>query len=294
MTTQPTTKLLTESGKLSNAFQRLLELQEVPMVNRKTPLEKIDRHLQQEWFPSGKPQPALDRPITEIEVDIFRRLGMIDPIVETQNEFAGGIIPGGKVTAARKYLANLLSRWSDNENMHFEHEGKEGTIILLGSSRPIGDDEKKLLLTPMEGLPFRKGWTAPEVMPTREAEMMAMVFDQSEGPDEAGWEATLITAPMQEDGERKPRNASFRDTILAWLATHPIAIEEKPWLLATGALYAPHHGLVLESVMRNARHTNFQFGCIGYPANLKLNANIFYAEVAKQVHELAQLQPITA
>ncbi len=69
-------------------------------------------------------------------------------------------------------------------------------VSLLGGARPLDPvkERREVLCTTAE-LPFKEGWAAPEQMPTTEAEMMELTWQQSRLPSE--WKYELVNTPLQ-------------------------------------------------------------------------------------------------
>ncbi len=164
------------------------------------------------------------------------------------------------------------------------------SFCLMGGARkldPVKENEQ-VLCTPAE-LPFRKEWVKPEQMPTTEAEMMQMVWNQSILPNL--WYSGLVNAPMQpkdpENPEGEKRPPSTAETVYHWLLQG-----KKPgyYLVGSNQPYVEYQRLVVERAheeLIERREINFPCyfkGC-GPAATPTLPLATFLDTLAKQFYE---------
>jgi hypothetical protein len=209
------------SGRPSDPLLRLLE---ATGVSHDGSQADIVTATQKCWLrPRGterwqlEDHPALNR---EQIVELLRQLGSVDAVQPTKSHYRYGIVHGGGVDSVRSRIDFLVSLW--NEGVRFDY------IVFLTASRPLDPRIEGVAQLRLEGsdLPI----------PTTEAEMMRLVFSQTDVPE--GMKALplqVIDVPMLPNGQGGIRRANTQDTILAWLATDPapgsaVVVSNQPFI----------------------------------------------------------------
>src|SRR6202041_2799222 len=86
------------------------------------------------------------------------------------------------------------------------------------------EENKEAFLKQTDSLKIRKDWVPPSEFPKTEAEMMELIWDQSELPDDMRKQITVhsINVPMKKDSKtEKLIRPTTNDTIELWLKNNP-------------------------------------------------------------------------
>ena len=152
------------------------------------------------------------------------------------------------------------------------------TVYTLGGSRPLDKDKESptVLTTPAE-LTFKdeSRWTPPAEMPTTEAGMMRLVFEQS---DITPWAGVFIDTPLQPTPDGKTRHPNTTDTAKEFLKVNP-----KPgtYLVVSSQPFVARHTLNVQNALPNG----FTVVGIGYAAALTTPFKTFLDETARLLCE---------
>lgn len=196
----------------------------------------LSQAMQERWIrktehqyqvPGGPPSPE--------DMVLLKELNLVDAVPAPSRPYAGALILGATVIAVRKRLAYLVEE-------HKRDPDASGfrvtipTVYMLGGARPLDKDKESptVLSTPAE-LPFKdeSRWTPPAEMPTTEAGMMRLVFEQSDiTPCGAG---VFIDTPLQPTPDGKTRHPNTTDTVKEFLRTNPktgtyLAVSSQPFV----------------------------------------------------------------
>lgn len=193
----------------------------------------LSQAMQERWLrktehqyqiPGGAPSPE--------DMALLKDLNLVDAVPAPSRPYAGALILGATVVAVRKrlaYLAEQCKRDSDASGFSVTFP----TVYLLGGARPLDKDKESptVLTTPAE-LPFKADWTPPSEMPTTEAGMMRLVFEQS---DITPWEGVFVDTPLQPTPDGKTRHPNTTDTVKEFLKTNPkpgtyLAVSSQPFV----------------------------------------------------------------
>ncbi len=157
---------------------------------------------------------------------LFIKLGCIDEIKPSQTTYDYALILGAILPTVRIRLAYTIALW--NAGIRFKH------LIFLSGARdldPTLESEQELLNGP-KSFPAQKNWSLTQDLPTTEAEMMQMVYDQAALPDSLKKiPLTIINAPKHANGARPTTG----DTANSWLEKNPqpgsvLAISNQPFV----------------------------------------------------------------
>lgn len=258
--------------------------------------QALNAELQQRWFQEGflryqiKGEPPCDEDRT-----LLRTLGFIDEIppptgvadrydpetratLDRPLSYTGMLLLGAlrsRIVSRLFYLTTVASRLTFN---------LDWKIYLLGGARPL-DPEKEspfVLCTPAE-LPFLEGWIAPETLPTTEAEMMKLVWQQSRLP--MHWRAEIVYAPMQPKPNGGTRPPNTADTVRVWLSDH----QPPPgtYLALSNQPFVQYQELVLQRLVPSG----FAVYTCGPAASPTLPLATYLDNIAKQLYEELAAHP---
>lgn len=189
--------------------------------------------------------------------------------------YEGALVLGATVIAVRKRLAYLVKECQkDSDASGFFVTFP--TVYLLGGARPLDKDKESpsVLSTPAE-LPFKAWWTPPAEMPTTEAGMMRLVFEQS---DITPWEGVFIDTPLQPTPDGKTRHPNTTDTVKEFIKTNP---KPRTYLAVSSQPFVARQTLNVQ----NALPEGFTVVGIGYEAAATTPLKTFLDEVARLLYE---------
>lgn len=215
-------------------------------------------------------------PPAQEDMELLKELGLVDAVPAPQRSYAGALVLGATVVAVRKGLAYLVGQWNRDPDI-LGYRVTFSTVFMLGGARPL-DKEKEsptVLSTPAE-LPFKKDWTPPAEMPTTEAGMMRLVFEQSDLPP---WNGVFIDTPLQPAPPTTTmRHPNTTDTAKEFLKTNPpsgkyLAVSRQPFVARQ------------TRNVQNALPSNFTVIGIGYAAAATTPLKTFLDETARLLYE---------
>ncbi len=162
---------------------------------------------------------------------ILDKLGVIQEIEPTDICYDYAVILGATVHRVRSRLQHLVELWK--KGVRF------GSIVVLTGQRlldPGLESPKELLNKNNTMFPFKHGWQSTGDLPTAEAGMTKLVFEQSPLPAE--WDnlsITFIDTPKQQTLDGKLRRPNTQESIMHWLKTNPkagsiLAISNQPYV----------------------------------------------------------------
>lgn len=243
----------------------------------------LSQAMQERWLrktehqyqiPGGPPSPE--------DMALLKELNLVDAVPAPSRPYAGALVLGAAIVAVRKRLAFLLEQWNrDPEVSGFRVTFP--TVYLLGGARPL-DQEKEsptVLSAPVE-LPFKDGWTPSNEIPATEADMMRLVFEQSDIPP---WKGVFIDTPLQPTADDQTRQPNTADTVKEFLKTHP-----KPgtYLAVSSQPFVARQTINVRQVLSEG----FTIVGIGGAAAATLPLKTFLDEVARLLYEEAALVPV--
>lgn len=181
----------------------------------------------------------------------------------------GALLLGATVVGVRKRLSYLLEQY--DRGLRFKR------LYLLGGARPLDvtKESSPILCSPAE-LPFKPDWTAPSELPTTEAGMMQLVFDQSDLP--GSWEAVLIDTPLQPTADGKTRHPNTMDTVkmFAQCGAQPgmyVAVSSQPFVARQ------------KYNVQDMLPTGYIASSIGYSAPMTTPLKTYLDEICRLLHE---------
>ncbi len=261
-------ELTREDGRPVEALLRLANRHGITTTDQMTAKELSDA-VQENWIrktehqyqiPEGPPAPE--------DMSLLEDLWLIGARTAPPGHFDGALILGGTVTAVRKRLGFLAEQHRQGMTVT--------TVYLLGGARPLDKDkESPTALCTQAELPFKEDWAAPSTLPTTEAEMMKLVFDQSLLPKE--WQDVLINAPLQTTADGKTRHPNTTDTLVELRKTNP---RPGTYLVVSSQPYVTRQTINAQQALPESADVG-----IGYAAPQTTALKGFLDEVARLLYE---------
>lgn len=186
--------------------------------------QRKDKNPTERWVMKGNYSPGQVRNIVDL---YFIHLKMAEVNSVPQQAYQGVLFLGAALPRVRLRLAHL--------NRLVENNKIKAPIYLLTGERPLadaaGETEKDMLDNSM--LPIKAEWKRPSVIPTDEAAMVKMVFDQSKHSSLNETDLIMVYTPKKEGEVR----ATTEGTVIKWLeqaqpkAGTYLAISNQPYNL---------------------------------------------------------------
>jgi hypothetical protein len=207
---------------------------------------------------------------------LLSELGFVNASSSHFSEYQGAIVHGALLPRVRLRLHYLIEQWK--QGVRFPH------VYFLGGERPLNphqENENLFLQDKDSPLKIRKDWSTPIQFPNTECEMMQLVWDQSEIPEEMRKEvkAHFINAPMKKDLKSgQSLRPTTDDTIDYWLKTKPLYGR---YLAVSNAPYTNRQDLVIRTIASS----NYGFDTIGSSAREEEKMAIFLDELARFIFQ---------
>ncbi len=206
---------------------------------------------------------------------LLRDLGFIDASSSHFTEYQGAIVHGALLKTVRLRLHYLVEQWK--QGIRFSH------LYFLSGERPLEEQkENEDLFMQDISIKIRKDESVPIQFPKTECEMIRLVWDQSEIPEEMRREVQVyfINAPMKKDPKsEKLLRPTTHDTVQYWLKTKPLYGR---YLAVTNAPYTHRQDLVIRSLAPD----NYEFDTIGTEASEQEKVAIFLDELARVIFQI--------
>ena len=211
---------------------------------------------------------------------LLKELGFVEPTNPHFNTYQGAVIHGALLPRVRLRIHYLIQQW--NKGIRFTH------LYFLSGARPLEPQyENKTTLMHDNGslLTIRNEWQEPVELPKTECEMMQLVWEQSEVPEEmrSQLQVYFINAPMKKDLiNKKLLRPNTDDTVEEWLKTSP---PYGPYLAVTNAPYINRQDLVIRILSPN----EYTFDTVGPGAGEQEKMIIFLDELARLIFQIKEL-----
>lgn len=203
-------------------------------------------------------------------------LGFVKASFPKFKTYDGAIIHGASLTRVRLRLHYLIEQWQ--QGVRFS------TLYFLGGERPL-DPEIESWTVFMDKssspLKIKEGWLEPLHMPKTECEMMQIVWQQAEIPEDMRQNVKVyfVNASMKQDpNSGKWMRPTTDDTVQSWLAMNP---SPGRYLAITNAPYVNRQDMVMRSIASK----NYGFDTVGYGADEKEKMAIFLDELARLIFQ---------
>lgn len=274
-------RLFDENGQPRPKLLQLLDLVGMPSLNGSEPaIVQINTWAQQNllrqgerWHEQTKKFENLEAKIKPLLVD----LGFVDAVSPHFKEYQGALVHGALLSRARLRLNYLVEQWKSGVRFP--------SIYFLSGERPLEDQYENRSTLKEEGgspLKIRKDWVEPLEYPKTESEMMQLVWEQSEIPEEMRKTVKVyfINAPMKKDpASGKLLRPTTDDTVEAWLKSGP---PEGNYLAVTNAPYMNRQDLVIRAIAPK----KYGFDTVGSGASKQEKMAIFLDELARSIFQV--------
>lgn len=232
---QHSCRLDDEQGRPCEALLAILDLYG---IGHDGSWRSIQEETEKAWLSHGRCRerweidPIKDQ-MPEQSFALFTELGMTDTAVAQKECYDYGAVLGATVKIVRNRFWFLKSEW--DRGVRFS------TLVILTGDRDLDpriEGEKELIDPAYSPYPFRPGWHFEGPLPKNETEMMQLVFDQLDLPQE--WRSmpiTFVDTPKPE-GLSRPHS---EHTLLYWLASTPppgslLMVSNQPFVCRQDAL----------------------------------------------------------
>lgn len=211
---------------------------------------------------------------------ILKDLGFVNSTCSSFKTYQGAIVHGALLSRVRIRLHYLVDQWK--QGVRFSH------LYFLSGARPLEpqyESRKALMDDTLSLLKIRKDWQEPSELPKTECEMMELVWNQSDIPEEMRSQLAVyfINAPMKKDTQSgKFLRPNTDDTVIWWLKVFP---PKGRYLAITNAPYTNRQDLVVRSIAPN----DYTFDTIGPEASEDQKMIIFLDELARLIFQIKQL-----
>lgn len=237
--------------------------------------QELSQMMQERWLRKTEHQYQIPGgPPCDEDMALLQNLNLVDAVPVPTGWYRAALVLGSTVVACRRRLAYLLDQYKTDP----PHIGIF-RVYLLGSARPLDPNKESpaVLITPGE-LPFKAGWAPPAEMPTTEADMMHLVFEQSDLPP---WKEVLIDTPLQPTPEGKTRHPNTTDTVREFLKRIP---EPGTYLVVSSQPFVARQTINVQQVLPEG----FTVIGSGYAATPATPLKTFLDEVARLLYEELQ------
>lgn len=257
-----------------NALLELLKIVGMEQKNAEPTLSEINAFAQANLIRKGERWEAQTDRFERLKPQLFpllTQLGFIDSAAPLYSEYEGAIVYGALLPRVRVRLQYLIDQWENG--VRFNH------IYFLGGERPLQKEiETEQALLTEDLLKFKKDWKNPAQIPQTETEMMRLVWEQTEIPEEMKQvQVHFINAPMKID----PKNGQLirpntADTVIFWLKESPV---KGKYLGVTNSPYIVRQDLVTRTLAGNG----YLFDTIGPAARPHEKMIILLDELARVI-----------
>ncbi|MES2199723.1 MAG: hypothetical protein V4489_06110 [Chlamydiota bacterium] len=206
-------------------------------------------------------------------------LGFIDATSSQFRDYQGAILHGAILPRVRIRLNYLVEQWKSGVRF--------SKLYFLSGARPLvmqHENKDCLMQDHTSPLKIKKDWKAPKEFPKTESEMIQLVWEQSDIPDDMcrNLEVHFINAPMKKDPKSENLlRPTTDDTIETWLKTAPL---QGRYLAITNAPYTNRQ----DAVIRTIAPCEYGFDTIGPAADEYEQMAIYLDELARLIFQTKQ------
>ena len=187
-------------------------------VSDNVSVEDLFEEIQEKWTRTVSRQYEISLVTPELpekkDLFLFKKLGLIDVVTPPPGKYEGSLLLGATVNATRRRLAFLLQ-----QNISIRK------LYMLGSQRILRMEHEtpEMLFKAIPELPFKKSYNPPTTyedsdLPKTEAEMIYLIYEQSEIPKE--WEVLFTKTSLKPNSDSKTPQPNTTDTLRDFLELH--------------------------------------------------------------------------
>lgn len=202
-------------------------------------------------------------------------LGLIHASSPHRTDYQGAIVHGSTLERVRLRLHYLIEQWKNG--VRFQH------LYFLTGARPLNkqiENSERFERDEDSPLKIRKGWKL-ENPPTTEYEMVCMIWDQAEMPDELRQSVIVefVQAPMKKSPTSNQLvRPTTDDAVLYWLRNEPA---EGSYLAVSNAPFTPRQDLVVRTFLSD----QYALETIGPALDDKVSIAIILDELARLIYQ---------
>lgn len=211
---------------------------------------------------------------------LLAHLGFLNASSASFTSYEGALIHGGLLPRLRLRLHTLVEQW--NQGVRFSR------LYFLTGQRPLEpfiENAATLASSENSPLAIRPDWTYPIPFPRTEAELAAVVWDQSAIPQEMRdhVQVHFISVPMKTDPvTHRALRPTTDDTVDLWLRSSPLPGR---YLAVTNNPFVPRQDLLVKS----RSPESFSFDTIGTGVSESERVAIVLDELARYVFQVKQI-----
>jgi hypothetical protein len=259
---------------------KLLQLLEVLGMEKEcaTTAVKINEWAQKSLLRNGErfhEQSKTFEPLRDKIKPLLSDLGFIEGSSAHFKEYQGALLLGALLGAVRTRLHFLIEQWKSGVRF--------SDLYFLGGQRPLVKDVENVdtFRTTDGPLQLRQDWAEPSVWPTTESEMMQLVYEQADMPQEMRKQVKVhhIVSPLKTNpvtGELARPNTD--DTVRSWLAATP---PPGRYLTVSNAPYIARQDVVIRTIATD----DYRFDAIGKRAREDQQMAIILDELARLIFQ---------
>ncbi len=210
---------------------------------------------------------------------LLAELGFLSSVSPSFDRYEGALILGATLPRVRSRLHNLVEAW--NRGARFQD------LYFLGGERLLNAELESvhdLLSDQNNPIKIKPDWIPHPKLPCTECEMMQMVWEQSQIPQDMRDQVRVFftNAPMKSDLQSgKMSRPTFADTMECWLSLSPLA---GSYLIVSNAPYI----LRPDFIVRAIAPSEFKFDVIGSGAREHESMAIILDELARTIFQAKQ------
>jgi hypothetical protein len=267
-----------EKGKLKS--KQLRNLLSITQVKHHETFSSIVDETQKKWLrPQEKERWELDNIFPKdhkIIVSLLHDLGCVDAIFPSQKHYDYVLFFGGTVGGVRNCFSYLLKLWK--KGIRFK------SLIVLGGERSLDpkiENKETLLNIPsiMVMMTKKKNWQWNRRIPQTETDMMKLVFDHIEFPNDFKTvEVVFVNAQQVRFTDGTMRRPTTGDTIEKWLLKKPIP----GTCLAISS--QPHIGYQ-HSVLQTLLPSQFSVETVGAEVSQNIKIAVYLDSLARRLYQ---------
>src|SRR5579872_2172824 len=222
-----------DSGKTSPTLQKLFDALD---IKHDGTLKNILDLTQKAWLrPPGKERWEIEDIFDakrSIVMPLIDQMGFVRALKASKQKYDYALLQGAMMQRMRMRLAYMIIQW--NAGVRFDK-----IIVVTGARERSNDIETEDVITGKDSpdLPIRKDWKWNGVMPATENDMIKLIFEQTELPEDMkNIPIEFVATPMQPTPNGGWRRPNSNDVITEWLKRDPkpgscLAFSNQPYAL---------------------------------------------------------------
>lgn len=273
--------LFDEDLKPRDTLLQLLQLLNMPSTCQDLP--EINAWAQKNLLRQGErweAQPLTFEPLRPQIKPLLMHLGFVEETAPNFNTYQGALVHGALLGRLRLRLSYLVELWK--QGIRFKD------LYFLTGERPLilpYEDRAAFFNDRLSSLKIRSDWQEPAILPQTEKEMVELIWEQSDIPQEMRQQVAVyfISAPMKTASiGQKLLRPDTEDTVALWLETNPAP---GSYLAVTNAPYTNRQDLVI----RTLSPKGYTFDTVGSEASPQEKMAIFLDELARYIFQISLL-----